>query len=628
MDLATLRLFKAVQIEKHGSKGPDKRTLKATIPFGYVLDPAVTPSRRLLKTVNDLVGVSGEQANAAFHKSWEKVRSADIEQLVVEQLVHYFTTYGYASLGAYDPSTVYIPNEKLELPEIADNLSLTLIRGLTAPEILGEIVKLGGGVALHEQSLDDVMAIVKANRFPPDYLDAIGNHELLARLYDFYGLVPDDPVAFLRYLVYRLTETSLLIKNDELIKKIKEADSKKRRILDKLIANAPADLASIFYRFKPLFLALKSVSKDKTFFNRLRKKAVKLHQPLPVDYLNSVTEQIKRGSLDLDELARRVGGASVFRKVRLAYALHFRLNASKSVVYPVRNGLGWATDFDWPEGLEASTTQALDVVLRSLTEDLRPNVEGKTVFIPDCVDYAIPSSEKQFAGPFPFGSYVATPRDMVFGVHWFNVGDRSIDLDLSLLSAEGKVGWDAAYRNQEALFSGDMTDAPPPTGATELFYVRDGVAPNLVMCNYYNYSSAVPVEAKVLVAQEAPSELTENYMVDANHIVAKAGVPVTRTQTVLGLVLTVQGQTRFYFGNVSVGCGISATNVPHAGHARDYLTDRFTNPLSLTRLLESAGAKPVATRPSEGDYIDLSPENLEKSSIIALFQPAASRHDS
>lgn len=620
MDLATLRLFKAVQIKKREGERTDERTLKATIPFGYVLDPAITPSRRLLRTVNDLVGVSGEQANAAFHKSWEKVRSAGIEQLVVEQLIHYFTTYGQASMGLYDPSTVYIPNEKLELPQITDDLPLTFVRGLTASEVREEVIRLGSGVALHQQSLDDVMSIVKANRFPPDYLDAIGNHELLAMLYDFYGLVPEEPVAFLRYVVYRLTDSSLLIKNDELINKIKEVEPKKRRVLDRLIADAPADLAAIFHRFKPLFLALKSVSKDKTFFNRLRKKAVKLHRPLPVDYLNSVTEQIKRGELDLDELARRVSAASVFRKVRLAYALHFRLSAGKSIVYPVRNGLGWATDFDCPEDLKPSTAKALEVVLNSLAEDLRPNVEGKAVFIPSYVDYAIPSSEKQFAGPFPFGSYVAAPRDIVFGVHWFNVGDRSIDLDLSLLSAGGKVGWDAVYRNEEALFSGDMTDAPRPKGATELFYVRDGVAPNLVMCNYYNYSSAVPVDAKVIVAHEAPIELTENYMVDPNQIVAKADISVTRTQTVLGLVLTVQGQTRFYFGNVSVGCGISAAEVPHAGHARDFLTDRFTNSLSLSRLLESSGAKPVTTRPSQEGYIDLSPENLDKSTIVALFQ--------
>jgi len=67
--------------------------------------------------------------------------------------------------------------------------------------MLAEIVKLGSGVALHEKSLDDIMMIVKAIGFEPDFLERIGNHELRARLYDFYGLVPQEPVAFLRYIL-------------------------------------------------------------------------------------------------------------------------------------------------------------------------------------------------------------------------------------------------------------------------------------------------------------------------------------------------------------------------------------------------------------------------------------------
>ncbi|MEL7498438.1 MAG: hypothetical protein AAFN77_12575 [Planctomycetota bacterium] len=616
---ATLRLFNAVLIGARGDVNASSKALGATIPFGYVLDPAISPDQKTLNIINKRIGVSGEQANATFHKSWEKVRSAKIEQLVLEQVIHYITNYGFQAQGVYDPASVYIPNEKLEIPEITDDLSLTYIRGLTADELLAEIVKLGSGIALHENSLDDIITIVKAIRIDPDFLDRIRNHELRARLYDFYDLVPQEPVAFLRYVVYRLTGSSLLIKNNALIELIKTVEPKQAMILGKLIDRAPENLASIFYRFKPLFLALKSISKNKTFFNRLRKKAVKLHRPLSVDYLNSVTEQIKRGVLDFEELSRRIEIATVYRKIRLAYALRFRLNSGKSIVYQVRHGKGWATEFDWPEKLRESTLRAFNIVYASLIEPLRPQVEGKEVFIPSHVNYALPATEKQFAGPFPFGSYVTTPKNTVFGIHWFNVNDRSIDLDLSLLSATGKIGWDAEYRDETALFSGDLTDAPLPKGATEVFYVKNGIAPHLVMCNYYNFSSQHPVDAKIIVANEAPKKLTENYMVDVNHIVAKAEISVTRVQTILGLVLTVDGQTRFYFGNVSVGCGISAADEGHTRHARHYLTDRFSTALEFWEVLECAGATVVDERPQNGEFIDLSPENLTKSSIIALF---------
>lgn len=203
-------------------------------------------------------------------------------------------------------------------------------------------------------------------------------------------------------------------------------------------------------------------------------------------------------------------------------------------------------------------------------------------------------TEKQFAGPFPFGSYVTSPKDTVVGIHWFNVGDRSTGLDLSLLSAGGKIGWDAKFRVESALFSGDLADAPPPKGATEVFYVMGGIAPHLVMCNYYNFSVQHPGDLAIIAANEAPKDLTTNYMVDVNHIVAEAETTVTRRQTIFGLVMSVGGQTRFCIGNVSVGCGISASNDGHSVHARNYLTDRFATAIELWELLESAGATVVA----------------------------------
>ena len=103
---ATLRLFKAVQIKNLEAQAPKPNVLAATIPFGYVLDRRIKPSSKVLRTINDQIGIDGEQANATFHKSWEKIRSADIRQLVLEQMIHYMTTYDYSRMGIYDPSTV------------------------------------------------------------------------------------------------------------------------------------------------------------------------------------------------------------------------------------------------------------------------------------------------------------------------------------------------------------------------------------------------------------------------------------------------------------------------------------------------------------------------------------------
>ncbi|GAG61286.1 unnamed protein product [marine sediment metagenome] len=80
---------------------------------------------------------------------------------------------------------------------------------------------------------------------------------------------------------------------------------------------------------------------------------------------------------------------------------------------------------------------------------------------------------------------------MIFGVHWENVGSGQIDLDLSLLSpTTGKLGWDAGYRSEsgDILYSGDVTTAPKPDGATELFYVKKQLKDEFIFfVNYYNY---------------------------------------------------------------------------------------------------------------------------------------------
>ena len=48
-----------------------------------------------------------------------------------------------------------------------------------------------------------------------------------------------------------------------------------------------------------------------------------------------------------------------------------------------------------------------------------------------------------------------------------------IDLDLSMMNVGGKIGWDGMYRSShgDVLFSGDVTDAPLPHGASEFFYI-------------------------------------------------------------------------------------------------------------------------------------------------------------
>lgn len=618
MQNAVLRLFNAVQIESPSTDEISQNILERTVRSGYLLDPAIQPDEDLLDVIESVVGLSGEKANAAFHKSWTVIQDSPIEQLVMQQMIHYLTTYGFEMWDIYREDTVYIPHETLELPALQEDLPLTVIRGQTAEDILERLIKLGSGIALARETLNDFMAIVEANTYDSGFMEAIRNHELKARLYDFYDLAPSEPVEFLRYMIIKSTGESLIIKNQALIDLIKKADGK---IIDDLLHKAPEDLASIFFRFKPLFLAMKSVARNKAFFNTLRRNADAMHRPMPADYMNSVTMQLKRDQLDPVVLAQRLENASIFRKIRLAYALNFRLHAEDATVYRIRSGRGWATEFSWSAD-EQATQHALDIVLTSIKDAVRENVKGRTIYIPPHIHYALPATEKQFTGHLPSGSYVTVPEDMIAGVHWTNTPSHRVDLDLSIIDRNGKTGWDAAYRSEDGgiLFSGDMTDAPLPNGATELFYLRrGGVRPKIVMLNYFNYHPN-GVAARLLVAREKPENFGKNYMVDPGNIIASARLDVTARQQVVGLVAETDGEFRFCFAGIGLGKSISSKNGALAAYARKYLMSQYMHPLCFRDILDKAGADVVADRP-DGDHLDLSPESLDKTTILDLINP-------
>jgi hypothetical protein len=617
MSSALLRLFHGVRVNTKRKKKIPPEIMERTVRHGYVLHPAIRPNDRLLSEIEKVVGLSGEEANASFHKSWRVVRDSSDFSLVVQQAIHYLTTYGFEQLGIYEEDTVYVPQESLEIPEI-QNVPLVVVRAMTSKEVLESVVETGSGIALGDDTLDDLMEIVKDSEFDSSFVDKIRNRELKSRLYDFYGICPKEPVEYLRYIVGRLTEESLLIKNSALIENIKSSNG---GLLDELLKQAPDDLASIFFRYKPLFLAMKSISRNKTFFNRLRKKADTLHKPLPEDSLNSVTKRLKTGKLDLSKLANRLEDASVFRKVRLANALKFRLNCPEAVVYRVRNGRGWASDFHWDPSLRSSTEEALNLVLDSIAGYLRPKLEGKVVYLPENVHYTIPATEKQFTGNFPTGSYVSVPEDLIVGIHWTNT-HRRIDLDLSLVNAEEKIGWDGSYRSdsRDILFSGDVTNAPEPRGASEFFYVKkEKMASHLLMVNYFNFAEDDPVPCKIITAQEKAKNFKNNYMVNPNNVVARTETILSKRQTVLALLTNVEGVNRVYFANILMGKAITASYNENSERTRKYLVSSLLGAVSLREVFERTGVSIAGEKP-EKDFLDLSPESVEKSTIIGLVR--------
>lgn len=654
MSLATLRLFKALPIgdqslgDKQKAEFFQRDANLRTIPKGFVFAPEVlaslgNPSQMdvLITSVDDIYGADPELLNSAFHKSFSKVRDSSMRRLVIEQICHYMTTYGAESLGVYDADRVYIPAERLDVPGIdAETFPLVVIRGLTTDELKVALLGLlSSGVALSEQSVQDCLEVASMVNLSLDEIETVKNREVKVGLYDLYGKVPANPVEFLRYVVYRLTGSTLLIKNDQSIAALKEAVSTHKVLpLFNRYANAHGldRLGEVFLRFKPLFLALRSDKSLRPTINKIRRAAERNHKPLAPDYLNSVTSLIKQsgdfgGKIGVeftrlrDELENP--NVNIFRKIRLAQALRVRMAPDlDSIVYKVRNGKSFATDFARLSRSQINDATAIyNLVLMQIADSLSTTLADRNIYIPDGVVYGLPSTEKQFVGNFPAGTYVQTaPSEaLVAGVYWEDQDGYRVDLDLSVANTGGKIGWDSAYRRgsrgAQVLFSGDNTSAP--NGASEVYWFDAALDGSWLMSiNYYNFNPNVPVPYKIVVGTADAKDISKNFVIDPNRLLASAPAVIDTHQQNIGLVVAdAAGSHRFYLGQVNVGGGISARHGVNAERARRFMQVSLQSAPTLNDVLYYSGATLVDSADQADEGFDLSPAAIDRTTILSLL---------
>lgn len=654
MNLPLLRLFQAVVIDPQ-TNGQTIDLHAATIPYGFVFAPEVTASfsesalRTSIPWIAKELGMTKEQFNAAFHKSWKKVRDAPLEVLYTDQLVHYLTTYGAEAIGIYEKDNIFIPIEKLRIPDRKDNekIKLVVIHGLTIKEVVQRIKRLlSSGIALKKETIDDIVQVIMAFELLQALdIDTVKNKEVKCILCDRLHTIPKNPVEFLRYMLYKLTDTTLLIKNVQTITAIHDAVKVNNEIGDLFEKYQEQygleGLASIFYRFKPIFLAFRNNDQLRSTINRIRKLAIDYHKPMPEDYLNQVTAHLKTDGLDQTRLVMELAKVNVFRKIRLAYALNYRLLENDAILYRIRNGKSYATTLDVDQVNITEIRTGLDIILQSIADDLAKNIAGKRIYFDPQVQYALPATEKQFTGNIPCGSFITLPTSMIIGIHWTNLTpqineDRDkndyafadpfyrhnragrVDLDLSLMGLT-KIGWDGSYRHGDGdiLFSGDITDAP--NGATEAFYIKTQ-EPNtyLLMLNHFSRGhNDVQVPFTLFAARENGFGFGRHYVVNPNKVEMWIPNVMDSVQKMLGLIVLNKKQTVFYFGETSIGNSNTAKDKPYVHQARSYMETTFTHPLLLRDVLIRAGAI-VTDKQSDAD-IDLSVQTLQKDTILSLL---------
>ena len=653
--LSVLRLFK-------GFIGVDSKDfIEEGFRYGLLV-PKSAPEE-VYKEAVKLYGKDGEKWNQTFHKSWNKISSAPIEQLVFEQIIHYITTYGFEDLGIYNEDSVYVPKEKLEIPGLDKDIELIRIRAYTEKEVVEKLmIMLKSGIALSNDTLKDIYEL--SDLIDKNCFDEIKNRQVKIYLYDKYGIMPEDPEEFLKYIIYKITNKTIKVQDKETIGALNIGSRKQvLSYFDAYLRDNREEkmirLAEIFQRNKNLFLALKAnafrefddyrqyefkrMLKEEygecvrlnRLINKINKLSKKYHKPLKLNVLDRLSDpefKVKLG----DELIRLLDNITIFREIRIVNGLRYKLKGSESIVYKIRNGKTYAlkrkpVEKDDEEELLDRYRFVYDHLLARTTKLFK----DKRIYIPDNVVYKAPTSEKQFVSAFPASSNVLINRDsdLVFGIHWCNqqiedsLGNKTdvrVDLDIHLQNLHESFGWNSDYRSDErdVLFSGDMTDAPLPNGASELYYVSRKVD-DLFVLSLNNYTgTGIETPFEIVVAKAKPGmkqEEFENYMLDPNQIICTIPMKMDPDMNLmrLGFVRFEDDMISFVFNSFNtISRIISETQNEIFENSMNYMESYLENALDLKHLLRDSGADLCSKELAE---TDLSLDVIDKSTFIKMF---------
>ncbi len=637
MEEKILRLFKAYL----GRKTID--ISEKALKYGLLVSGSAD-----LDIINEAIkqyGKDGKKWNETFHKSLSIIKNTSNEDLFIQQIIHYITTYGFEKLGIYSKEKVYIPVEELNIPELDINkIELLVISPITEKELSSKIMNLiTSSVALSKQTIEDILSLscyIDKNR-----IEEITNRELKIALCDEYNIVPKEPEEFLRYLIYVLTGNTLKIQNDIQFKELKNSNKLKVcDLLEKYLVDEESynKLSSIFLRNKKLFLALKISKKDNAnynneikfklnrYINKLRKLANKNHKPLKKDILDMLTQDINIKDEE-NTILSALDKVTIFREVRILNGISYRLSNTNYIVYKIRNGSSYATELR-PRSNEhiRLLKNRYNIIKKHLISRVSKNVKDKKIFIPKNVSYTVPTSEKQFNGNFPDGSYIEIPRDnnLIYGIHWNNLNtdtfEERVDLDLKQISKTRVFGWDHDYKssNGDILFSGDITDAPLPDGATELFYVSKSYGNDAFLITVNNFTGNdkdIPYEFIIAKANEnIESDESIKYILDPNNILEKLElvIPSTTINTVVGLI-KIGDNIRLYLNNFGQGNSITSSNDTTTLISLNYLQSYSEIQLKLYDLLKECGAI-LTDSPDNVDY-NLSINSVTRDTLISLL---------
>lgn len=458
--------------------------------------------------------------NSTFYKSWDDIRRKTRWELFLDQMKHYASTYGTNFEGetwiAYDGTLIEFPFKELKVLE-----------GVTMDEIIPDIQKLGySNIAFSREVLDFLFE----NK---QYLeiDKIQNRTLkMMCIPDNYQFKSGQEC--LNWILWKFFNIEMLVKNKETFQKIQPHPA----MLKILLKNREV-LASVFFRNKDVFMQFKKCKELCHTVNVIRKLANKLHKPMRKSPWLMLEEM---SYFEREKLFRE---APIFKLVQM-----YNVLSNPTGYYVIRNGKAF-----YKETSERKVSKELLYHLMMNIVNKVPSVES--VALPEGIELAMPTSEKNFIGDIPLGSTVdCAEKNTMIGIYWHNEwGARDLDLHVKTISGDN-LGWNASYRNEEEIFfSGDMTNAEPE--ASEVMWFKNRPENSIVSVLEYNGNSKYHYD--IFIAQESTTNFEKGYMVDPRNIIYKA---VMEFENKRDVTLGFFKDNKFVFHSCNIGNGIIPNN--------------------------------------------------------------------
>ena len=532
------------------------------------------PEELCYKWLFDLLKEQQINPNSTFYQSWNDITSKTRWELFLDQIKHYTSTYGTDFQGE-----TWMP-ERSELPSFPYK-ELKVLEPMLLPELETEITKLAySNIAMSTDTLTCIVDIIREINVSLD-IELVKNRELKLRLIPMDYKFKNGQECLL-WILWKWFGISMLVKNKETFDSIRPESN----MLPVLSKNKEV-LASVFYRNKDVFMQFKKCKELCHIVNVIRKLAVKLHKPMK----ESPWLQLEK--MSYLERMNLFNAASIFKLVQMYNVLN-----NPTGYYVIRNGKAFYK--------ESVTREVNNLLLRELLEVIVSKVPKgiESIALPKGIELAMPMSEKNFIGDIPLGSTVdCAEKDTMIGIYWQNAwGAR--DLDLHVRTIDGhSIGWNGGYqRDEEIVFSGDMTNASPE--ATEVMWFKNRPIDAIVSVN--EYSGNNKYEYDLFIAQEHGTNFERHYMVDPRNIIYKARMKFENKNDV---TIGYFKDGKFVFHSCNVGNGIIPsdwrTKILNHLVGCSYLTIREVLDLAGIKISDDAEVK----LSSKGDLINFFSES-------------------